>query len=80
MQSERMQSGRIESTLAKTEYVGQASRLISIARLNLLPDLHLRPIYLVIYKEPSGGFNPTGYLVLEGAWRLDAFSAYPFRT
>ena len=50
-----MQRMQNESNLAKAESVDQASRLISIARLNLLPDLHLRPIYLVIFKEPSGG-------------------------
>jgi hypothetical protein len=33
----------------------QASRLISIARLNTLLCLHLRPIDLVVFKEPSGG-------------------------
>gem|GEM_PF-2249141 len=33
----------------------QASRLISIARLNALLRLHLRPINLVVYKEPLGG-------------------------
>jgi len=29
---------------------------------------------------PLGGSRPTGRLVLEAAWRLDAFSAYPVRT
>gem|GEM_PF-2256845 len=32
--------------------LGQVARLISIARLNPLLDLHLRPINPVIYREP----------------------------
>ena len=62
----------------KSKNFGQASRLISIAQLNVLPHLHLRPIDLVVYKEPlalSGG-----YLILKGASYLDAFSTYPCRT
>jgi hypothetical protein len=33
---------------------GQASRRISIGQLNVSPRLHLRPINLVIFQEPSG--------------------------
>ena len=33
---------------------GQASRRISIGQLNVSPRLHLRPIDLVIFQEPSG--------------------------
>ena len=40
-----------ESTGKKT---GQASRPISTARLNALLHLHLRPINLVVSKEPLG--------------------------
>ncbi len=39
----------------KRKKFGQAARLISIARLNTLLCVHLRPIYLVISQEPSGG-------------------------
>ena len=34
---------------------GEASRAISIARLNVSPRLHLRPIDVVVYDGPSGG-------------------------
>ena len=37
---------------------GQVSRLISTGRLKRLLSLHLRPIYVVVYNEPSGGINP----------------------
>ena len=61
---------------------GQASRPISTGKLNPLLDLHLRPINLVVYKEPL--VQPVsrlkGYLILRWASRLDAFSGYPFRT
>ena len=33
---------------------GQAARLISTARLNVSPHLHLQPINLVVSEEPSG--------------------------
>jgi len=42
----------------------------------VLPRFHLEPIYLVAYK----GSYLLGNLILRGASRLDAFSAYPFRT
>ena len=37
--------------------IDQASRLISITRLNTLLRLHLWPIDLVVYKEPLGGLS-----------------------
>ena len=40
--------------------------------------LHLQPIDLVVFKEPSSLRN--GYLVLGWASRLYAFSVYPFRS
>jgi len=49
-------------------------RSISTAWLNPLPDLHLQPINVVI----SHGSKRC--LILGGASRLYAFSAYPFRT
>ena len=53
---------------------GQADRLISTGQLRTLLPLHLRPIDVVVFHEPEGN------LFLERASRLDAFSAYPFRT
>ena len=58
----------------------EATRPISIARLNPLQGLHLRPIDVVVYNGSFGGLKPTGYLFLGGASRLDAFSVYPVRT
>ena len=56
------------------EKCGQAGRLVSTGQLNVLPRLHLRPINVVVFHVSQG--EP----VLELASRLDAFSAYPFRT
>ena len=52
----------------------QAYRMISTGKLNPLLDLHHQPINVVVYHDPQGEF------ILGGAWRLDAFSAYLFRT
>lgn len=51
-------------------------RPISIRQLHTLLRFHLRPIYLVVYK----GSYLLGNLILRGASRLDAFSAYPVRS
>lgn len=51
-------------------------RPISIRQLHALLHFHPEPIYLVVYK----GSYILGNLILRGASRLDAFSAYPFRT
>ena len=51
-------------------------RPISSSQLHTLLHFHLCPIYLVLFKGPY--FSRMGYLVLRGASRLDAFSAYPF--
>ena len=51
--------------------------IISTTQLN---NMYLRfaytvkPINVVVYHDPSGR------IILGEAWRLDAFSAYPFRT
>ena len=58
---------------------GQASRLISTGQLNTLLCLHLQPIEVVVFNLPLEDIV-LGYLVFGGAWRLDAFSAYPFAT
>ena len=52
-----------------------SSRPISTYQLSTLLHLHLKPIYLVVFK---GSYS--GYLILRGASRLDAFSVYPGRT
>jgi len=59
---------------------GQTTRRISTGQLNALLRLHLRPIKVVVFNPPLVWPKPEGGLVLEMAWRLDAFSAYPFRT
>ena len=48
--------------------------MISTGKLNPLLNLHHQPINVVVYHDPQGEF------ILGGAWRLDAFSAYLFRT
>ncbi len=58
---------------------GLSPRPIRTRRLNALPRLHLGPIDLVI-SEGSYPAGPVGNLILRGASRLDAFSAYPGRT
>ena len=57
---------------------GQAST-ISTAQLSALLHVHLRPIEVVVY-ERSYPVDPERSLILRPASRLDAFSAYPFRS
>src|SRR5215213_1879142 len=52
---------------------------ISTAQLNALLRVHLRPIQRVVCPR-SYPVNPVGSLILRPASRLDAFSAYPFRS
>ena len=60
--------------------VGAAKRLaVSTGRLKRLPAVHVRPIDLVVFQEPSL-LKGAGDLVLRGVSRLDAFSVYPDRT
>ena len=58
---------------------GQASRPIRSGPLKASRPLHVRPVDPVVCRGPSGPCGP-GRLVSGGAWRLDAFSAYPFAT
>jgi hypothetical protein len=51
---------------------------VRTGRLRRSPAVHSRPIDLVVFQEPS--HSRAGNLVLEGASRLDAFSAYPVPT
>ena len=62
-----------------TKVVWSSPRPISTAKLNILLCLHTQPINLVVYKG-SYWLSAMGYLILEAASRLDAFSVYPFRT
>jgi hypothetical protein len=52
---------------------------VRTGRLRRSLAVHIRPIDLVVFQEPSALEVP-GNLVLEGASRLDAFSAYPVPT
>ena len=54
-------------------------RPISTSKLNSSRCLHIWPINLLVSKGPYQ-INSVGYLILRWASRLDAFSAYPFRT
>ena len=58
----------------------QATRLISTGQLKPSRALHLLPIKVVVFNLPLVRLATEGNLILEEAWRLDAFSAYPFRT
>ena len=51
----------------------------NFGKLNTLLCLHRHPIKVVVYNLPSAPCGE-GYLVFGWAWRLDAFSAYPFPT
>ena len=51
---------------------------VSTGKLKPLLALHVRPIDLVVFKEPS--FLRTGNLFSRRVSRLDAFSVYPCRT
>ena len=54
-------------------------RFISIGQLNVSLHLHLQPINHVVFME-SYYLIGMGYLILEWASHLDAFSVYPFHT
>src|SRR5690606_17611420 len=66
--------------LARYESEKRSSpRPISTGQLNTLPRLHFQPINPVVFRG-SYSHEGMGKLILELASRLDAFSAYPFRT
>ena len=50
----------------KKQIYGQASRLISIGKLNASPRLHTRPIDLVIFQEPLEALRPGRSHLVEG--------------
>ena len=68
------------SCISKSPYCHKAFRIsprpISIRQLHTLLHFHLEPIDLVVFQ----GSYVLGNLILRGASRLDAFSAYPVRT
>jgi hypothetical protein len=63
----------------KSKEMWISPRPISIRQLHALPRFHTEPINLIVY-EGSYQLDAVGSLILEGASRLDAFSAYPVRT
>ena len=69
----------IRYSLITNLYVRSSPRPISIGQLNMLPYLHLRPIYHIVYVG-SYQITSVGNLILGGTSRLDAFSVYSFRT
>src|SRR5712691_10622022 len=48
---------RSSCEITESKIYGQASRLISIGKLNVSPRVHIRPIYLVIFQEPLGALR-----------------------
>ena len=68
-----------KSCVLNLQGCSSSPRAISIAQLNTLLCLHLRPINLVVYKCPYS-LEGMGYLILRCASRLDAFSVYHIRT
>ena len=59
--------------------VGQASRVLSTARLQRLPAFHLPPIDVVVSHDPSAVYTEGG-LILGRVSHLDAFSGSPVPT
>ena len=70
---------KLNQSLLETAKSSSSPRSISIAQLNTLLHLHLRPIKLVVYERPYS-FEMMGYLILRCTSRLDAFSVYYIRT
>jgi hypothetical protein len=60
---------------AKSCRTDQASRAISIARLSMLPCLHLRPINVVVSDGPSGSLR-SGKIRLGGGFPLRCFQRF----
>ena len=48
----------------------QAKRMISTSRLNMLPRLHLKPINVVVFDDPSGKIHLGRSLALRCFQRL----------
>ena len=69
---------KVYTTQLTKEILWSSPRPISTAKLNASRHLHTQPINLVVFKGLTR--YTMGYLILESASRLDAFSVYPFRT
>ena len=52
--TEYLTNGSSSLSKHKTKEYDQASRLISTSQLKLSQALHIWPIYLVVFQEPSG--------------------------
>ena len=65
--------------LGTSKTTGQASRVLSTARLQRLPAFHLPPIDVVVSHDPSAVYTEGG-LILGRASHLDAFSGSPVPT
>ena len=63
----------------RAEIGGSSPRPISTGQLKRLPAFHLQPIKQVLFLRPYP-LSGVRSLILGGASRLDAFSAYPGRT
>ena len=68
------ESAQDPALLDRSKGGDQAIRLVSTGWLNPLLGVHPRPINVVVFDVPQGS------VVLERVSRLDAFSAYPYRS
>src|SRR5207302_369999 len=59
-------SRSVSACMLRKIIYGQASRLISIGKLNASPRLHTRPIDLVIFQEPLEALRPGRSHLVEG--------------
>ena len=69
----------MKQTLCVIQELRISPRPISTGQLNASRHVHLQPINPVVYRG-SYHVDRVGSLILRGASRLDAFSAYPFPT
>src|SRR5437660_9928546 len=63
---DRSPSRSVSACMLRKIIYGQASRLISIGKLNASPRLHTRPIDLVIFQEPLEALRPGRSHLVEG--------------
>ena len=66
-------------TSAEQRISAEKRSAVSTGQLRRLLALHTRPIYPVVFREPSS-HKGKGDLILQRVSRLDAFSVYPGRT
>ena len=72
-------SGRTWLTSAEQRISAEKRSAVSTGQLRRLLALHTRPIYPVVFREPSS-HKGKGDLISQRVSRLDAFSVYPGRT